>query len=911
MKRKFTYSILSVLVIASVLFILKINKTNNQYDRKDYEKFLNKKYKEIKNIPEKEEGLEKMDCPDMAVMQDYFMTLDPKLGYVPAKRLKKAYKTTIDLIKNKDNFFDAIEWQGTSAKMGGRTRAIMWDPNDASLKKVWAGGVTGGLWYNNDITDEASQWYPVNDFWDNLSISCITYDPNNPMIMYVGTGEAQTAVTIYRESSSIGFGIFKSVDGGQSWNLIPSTEDFAYITDIAIRNENGISVIYAGVVSGFYKGAQHQSTPSDGLYRSDDGGQSWQQVLPDIINKDLPYAPADIAIASDGRIFVGSMRNLNGDGGSTILYSDDGIPDSWTIYDNYYNIIINNPSYYIPGRVMLANAPSDANIVYAFYSVGTNDNLVEGFGSFSCKYILKTENKGETWQEVNLPSDDWAYLSWHALTAAVDPNNANTVFAGGMDVYKSLNGGQSWNRLSDWSLMYYGGGDDYVHADQHAQVFKPNSSSEIIFSSDGGVFYSSNADENNVKFMERNNNYNTLQYYTCAINPVAGTNKLIGGLQDNGSLYYTGSPLTINDMVEGGDGAYCFYDEDEPNLFIVSIYDNRYSVFNNGSYYQDIGNYSCGTFINPADYDSRYNTLYANAMTFEGSRKDMFVRIKGIPDNIQGNYLFLNTGSEVPYSHIKLSPNSPENKATLFIGTQSGRLFKVENAQDVPEVSEITGTDFPFANISCISVGNSDDTLLVTFSNYGVTSVWQTLDGSLSWKNKEGNLPDMPIRWCLYHPDNTNQAMLATETGIWTTDDLSAENVIWHPENTGMANVRVDMLSLRKADNTVCAASHGRGLFTASYDVTTSIDENNSVKNIKVFPNPNNGEFTIDFNNYKSGNLNIMINDVNGKIIFSDNLKNFKGVYHKKINISKYSKGIYILNIINNSKKYSQKIIYK
>lgn len=125
------------------------------------------------------------------------------------------------------------------------------------------------------------------------------------MIMYVGTGEAQTAVTIYRESSSIGFGIFKSVDGGQSWNLIPSTEDFAYITDIAIRNENGISVIYAGVVSGFYKGAQHQSTPSDGLYRSDDGGQSWQQVLPDIINKDLPYAPADIAIASDGRILWG------------------------------------------------------------------------------------------------------------------------------------------------------------------------------------------------------------------------------------------------------------------------------------------------------------------------------------------------------------------------------------------------------------------------------------------------------------------------------------------------------------------------------------------------------------------------------------------------------------------------------
>ena len=103
--------------------------------------------------------------------------------------------------------------------MGGRTRAIMYDPNDASGNKVWAGAVTGGLWYNNDITDDQSAWVPVNDFLANLSVSCIVSDPNNLQVFYAGTGEAETARVIYRESSGVGMGIMKSADGGGKLGL--------------------------------------------------------------------------------------------------------------------------------------------------------------------------------------------------------------------------------------------------------------------------------------------------------------------------------------------------------------------------------------------------------------------------------------------------------------------------------------------------------------------------------------------------------------------------------------------------------------------------------------------------------------------------------------------------------------------
>ncbi len=102
-------------------------------------------------------------------------------------------------------------------------------------------------------------------------------------------------------------------------------------------------------------------------------------------------------------------------------------------------------------------------------------------------------------------------------------------------------------------------------------------------------------------------------------------------------------------------------------------------------------------------------------------------------------------------------------------------MYKVENAQAFPETTEIGSPDFPLASVSAVSVGGSDDTLLVSFSNYGVSSIWLTYDGGNEWMEKQGNLPDMPVRWALLHPENAGQAMIATETGVWITNMLNEE----------------------------------------------------------------------------------------------------------------------------------------
>lgn len=796
----------------------------------------------------------------------------------------------------------------------------MIDPLDSSGNRAWAGSVTGGLWVNDNFKNNASTWQPVEEFWSNLVVSCIIADPNDPHTFYVGTGEAQTAFTIYRESSGVGAGIWKTSNGGASWELIPSTESFKYITDIGIREENGSTVIYACVTSGVYKGKDHASIPSDGLYRSTDNGINWEQVLPNIIGSDKPYTPADIEIAADGRIFIGSMRNLENNGGGTILYSDEGTIGSWIIYNDHVSVIENSQivdesiRYNIPGRVILASASSNPKVVYALFDVaGINPN--NGFKHSRGQYILKTTNGGKGWSAVTIPdigSYWWASIGWHALAAAVDPNDENTIFVGGLDTYKSTNGGSNWRKVSDWTGMYNGVTDRYVHADIHKIMFLNNSSDEMIITTDGGVFYTTSATQDQPIFFQKNNNYNSLQFYTCAIDPRAGINTFLGGLQDNGTVRSTSGSITNENMIDGGDGAYCFIDQNEPNILITSIYYNRYFFFNNLNHVGTASiNRGSGTFISPADYDDNLNILYANATTFLNENKNKLLKISGIPNSPQESLIQVTTDVNVPFSHIAVSPHSPINTSTVFAGTQSGRLFKTENAQGMASTSEIGSPNFPTANISCVAVGATEDTLLITFSNYGIESVWQTYDGGESWDNIESNLPDMPIRWALYHPYDANKAYLATEVGVWGTENLTNSNPTWVPLSNGLANVRVDMLQLRKSDQTILAATHGRGLAYTAISQVGIDDQIISENDLKVFPNPASSFINISLENVRAQKLQLMIYDPTGRLVLSEEKLNLQGPYTKSVDLTSLPKGIFIVNLAIDHQLISRKIIHQ
>ena len=828
----FKSAIISAITISFIFFIL----FQSEYQKRlKYESFLLSSYKMIPNHSEEElKDIPKPEHPHMATFQNHFMTLDPELGYVPSDRLHDAFIRTRQMQEMPGS--RNMEWHNVPSNMGGRTRAIMFDPIDETNKKVWAAGVTGGLWYNEDITDSQISWNAVNDFWDNLSVSRIIYDPINPEIFYVATGEANTALITYRESSSRGIGIWKSMDAGETWELLESTIGFEYVTDIDIKVEENNSEIYACVVSGTYQGQYHESNPSDGLFRSIDGGNSWEQVLPTINSSESNiFSPSDIEITSSGKIFVGTMKNLNGDGGATILSSDTGDIDSWSINEDYKNIIESSNNNNIPGRVVISSCEGAPEVLYAAIGSGFINNM--GFNLSYGNYIIKSLDAGNTWQSINLPTEngnEWASLAWHALEIEVNPNDPQNIFIGGLELYRSFDGGISWNNLSDWDLMYYGGGDRYIHADIHQVAFQPTNSNMIAVTSDGGIFLSSNALDSEPLFIERNQGYNTLQFYTCDVSPEDQSINFVGGLQDNGTLLFSDGALDINDMISGGDGAYCFFDDDSP-LLITSTYYNAWYVINLDNNNYEYENANSGVFINPSDYDSENNTIYANKVRFNGNQSNRIIKVTNVDNDPNTQTINLSTNSSVYFSALELSPFSTSNSTTLFIGTQSGRLYKIDNVSNNPITTEIGYSEFPTANISSIDIGNSENEILVTFSNYGVVSVWITMDGGISWTEKESNLPDMPIRWGLLHPSDSNFALLATEIGVWETSNLLSDSPNWAPSSNGLANVRVDMLAMRESDNMVVAASHGRGLFYGMFEAeSTQLGDMNNDGSINI-----------------------------------------------------------------------------
>jgi len=897
--------------ISLLVFVINlniVNKVDNFVNRESFEKFLNEK---LTNLLQEEENVNDKklmaDSPDKAALMDYFTTLDPELKLVPKQRLKEAYSKTRELQKQMAyKSTEQMEWQGTLSNMGGRVRAIMWDPNDPLQRKIWAGAVTGGLWYKQSVIDN-EPWLPVNDFWPGLAISCMTYDPNNTQSFYVGTGEAQTALIIYRESSGIGFGIMHSPDGGINWDIMPGTEDFEYINDIEIMDEDGTSVMYAAVASGVYKGSIHQSQPSDGLYRHVLGSDEWDQVLPNIPNLDVPHTPSDIEIAADGRIFVGSMQNVEGNGGATILYSDSGLEGSWFVNEEYKVLIEGTAGFDLPGRVILAAAPSDANRVYALVAQG----YWYGLPAYECHILARTDNQGEDWEMIakppNVSGRNWAFIAWHALTAAVDPANPDRIYVGALNVFRSDNAGETWQVKSSWT----GGGTDFIHADQHRILYQPGSSNKALVCSDGGVFYTVNASVSSPIWQMKNQGFNTLQFYKCAITPSDTFNLYIGGMQDNGTVWCDGlNPIdNFQNKISGGDGGACFIDKNEPDVMITSSQNNHFTFLGNYQITAQTGaTWESGNFISAMDYDYKMNTLYANAVTVINFNSDSILRLSGIPYGpFDGDYLDMQTGSTVPFTYVGYSDHSPEGAATLYLGSMSGRAFKVENAETNPMVTEIGSDDFPAASISCIAIGRSEDTLMVTFSNYGVSSIWQSYDNGTTWIEKEGDLPDIPVRWAIYHPASAKAAILATELGAWTSYNLNEENVHWLPDNSGLANVRIDMLQLRDADNTILAGTHGRGFYTTTfnYNPPTGIRSIASEKYISVFPNPASEYVQVKIKNTEILNNEITLLDATGKIIKQEKLNKNQ----IKLDLSALSRGTYFIKVNGMDHLALQKII--
>ena len=266
------------------------------------------------------------------------------------------------------------------------------------------------------------------------------------------------------------------------------------------------------------------------------------------------------------------------------------------------------------------------------------------------------------------------------------------------------------------------------------------------------------------------------------------------------------------------------------------------------------------------------------------------MKLTDILNGENGTFITLPTTATKYFSAIKLIDNNQ-----FLIGTANGHLYKVSDINTTPSAIELGTGIFPDAFISSIDIADNAQRIIVTLSNYGVTSVWQSIDGGTTWHDVESNLPDMPIRWVLYHPVNPNQVMLATETGVWTTDDIDAGIVNWQPANNSLPNVRVDMLDINPNSLKVVAGTHGRGLFTTTWATVNSVNDAKQA-DFKIFPNP--ASDLVNIQAKKSG-YRVELYDINGKF-----LKAYNMVHHKlSFSVKNLSSGIYFVKLGETLKK--------
>ncbi|TCI84793.1 PA domain-containing protein [Tenacibaculum sp. M341] len=734
---------------------------------------------------------------------------------------------------------------------------------------------------------------------------------STPPINMAGTNTTITipAVMISKSDGNV---LKTALSGGSTVNVTLTEEDVDVsgtilpgvqnINDILIRNNAGTSEVYVAVGHTYERRGALLGGDSAGVYKSTDGVNFTKLNLPKTTGG-TEFDPNNIEVAADNSVLISTNSNSSSQGGGTILHSTDGVTFT-------SRAIITNGL-----RTEITLSSTNPNIGYALVQINDDDNPVK---------IFRTTDQFQNLTEVSLPNDvDTAIdasdftrgQSSYDLVIKVDPSDDNTVFTGGIDLFRSTDGGSNWNQISKWSnnndLAFLR--VSLVHADQHGIAFANNDSSIMLFSNDGGVYYSS---DSGTVIGGRKRNYNTLQFYTVGVAPTTaftGGDYFLAGAQDNGTQLISLGTAGINSSTKAadGDGAYSFFDTDGTDRYYITnyVYNRDIELYNYDSdelISINRESTSNGNFINPEELDSNLDILYSNYSNASGSIIRRYANILDASAITKTN--LTNALLDAAPSAMKVSPYTT-GSSYLLAGLSNGKLLEISNANSAAiSWRDITGSEF-VGSISDVEFGRNQNEIFVTMHNYGVVSIWYTVDGGDSWLNKEGNFPDIPVKSILQNPLNHREVIIGTELGVWKTDDFGISSPNWVQSFNGMSNVTVTDMDLRD-DNTIFVSTYGRGVFSGKFTVsaTASVEEvTKGEEAFTVFPTVSKGEFTV-FAKSEVGDMKMRIYNISGSEVYTSNL-DFAKDENQKVSVN-LSSGIYLVQMTDsNNKKSSKKIV--
>ncbi len=667
----------------------------------------------------------------------------------------------------------------TDPIVSGRVTALAIDP--ANVNTVYLGSAQGGVW---KTTNGGSTWTPLTDTQASTAIGAIALDPSNSSTIYAGTGEEN-----FSGDSYYGAGILKSTNGGSTWTQFcgpfcgPVAKDGYYgggarIGGLAVHPTNN-QVLLAAVALLF----------QDGVYRSVNGGNSWTRVLSGNPANSVLFDP------TNGNVAYASLGNSFSGGTEGVFKSTNG-GQTWTPANGTGVNVLNLTN---AGRIVLAMAPSSSTTLYAGIADVNTGNLL-GF--------FKTTDGGTNWRRLTSTPDYCTPQCGYDQVIAVQPTNANVVFAGGAfttTLVRSLNGGTTWATLQS---AQNGG---FLHADMHALSFFPDGNT-LYLGNDGGAYVTTQITASNPSFTALNSALGITQFYPgLSIHPT-NVRIAIGGTQDNGTVIYSGA-LTWNDVV-CGDGGYTAIDFITPATMYAAC--QRFNIFKStsngafGSWNVALNGINTGDrvdFIPPLVMDpSNSQTLYFGTnrvyQTMNGASNWTAIS----PDLTGGNNFF------GVLSTIAVAPN---NSNTVYVGTMDNRVQVTTNAGSGPSATwRNVSAGLPPRVVTHVAVApTTSTTAYATFSGFtgfgdNLGHVFKTTNGGSAWSDISGDLPNTPVNFLVISPDAPSTLFVATDVGVFYSPTGGTS---WTSLVNGLPHIAVLGLTLHNHSWTLRASTHGRG----------------------------------------------------------------------------------------------------
>ena len=594
--------------------------------------------------------------------------------------------------------------------------------------------------------DAAGSWRPVDDFMGNLVVSSMVMDPRDPNIIYAGTGE------IYHNYDALhGGGIFKSTDGGVTWAQLSATATdqafFLGVGRLAMSADGRTLVAAAG---GFF-------------FRSVDGGATFTKST-QLIPMDVDFHPTD----SNRAVAV----STSGSGYYTV--------DAGATWQRATGVPTTAP----PGRLEVTYARSQPDVVYLTTLDGAIHVSTDGGISYTQRFAGFRFSQG-----------------WYNLALWVNPRDANHLILGAEQLFESTDGGFSWRGISNSS----------IHVDHHVIVEHPGfdnaSNRTVFFGTDGGVYRTDVSAGQTYSWTPLNGNLGITQFYAAAGN--AATGQIIGGTQDNGTLFYRAETGTLWNPVAGGDGGFAASDQTDPNVFYGSFQFLRIFRTSGGSFTATItgGIPDAGTenanFIAPFVLDPN-----DQRRLLAGGRSLWRTSDAKAPSPSWTNIKSGATESNI--SAIAVAPGYPD---IIWVGHNGGSVYKTTNGTAANPTWTLMHSTVGSTFVTRITIDPTDPSVVyVGMGGFSKDALMVSVDGGATWARATGTgdtaLPVVPVRDVDVDPFDPFTIYAATEVGLFVSHD---RGTTWELPHDGPANVSVDEMFVM--GSTLVAATHGRGLF--------------------------------------------------------------------------------------------------